>query len=66
MTSSSALGGRRTVRVWFGQHIIAMYTAEPALAARYESAMRSRFAGLRVTNQLVGTTAVAPQAGDKG
>lgn len=42
--------GRRRVRVWFGSHAIATYVAEPALAARYEAAMRRRFAGLRVTN----------------
>ena len=41
---------RHRVRVWFGPHKIAEYTAEPALAAQYEAAMRRRFAGLRVTN----------------
>ena len=41
---------RRRVRVWFGSHPIADYTAEVPLANRYEQAMRRRFAGLRVTN----------------
>ena len=45
---------RRRVRVWFGEHVIAQYVAEAPLAARYEQAMRSRFAGLKVTNDLLG------------
>lgn len=45
--------GRRRVRVWFGDHVIADYCAEPALAARYAAAMERRFAGLRVTNDPV-------------
>jgi hypothetical protein len=40
---------RRTVRMWFGDHIVAEYVAEPPLATRYERAMRRRFAGVRVT-----------------
>jgi hypothetical protein len=44
---------RRCVRVWFGEHVIARYVAEAALAERYEHAMRRRFAGLRVTNDPV-------------
>ncbi|MGL5810669.1 MAG: hypothetical protein ACRCYQ_12050 [Nocardioides sp.] len=43
--------GRRRVRVWFGSHVIAEYKAVPQLAARYEDAMRRRFAGLRVTSE---------------
>jgi hypothetical protein len=45
---------RRRVRVWFGEHVIAQYVAEAPLAARYEQAMRRRFAGLRVTNDILG------------
>ncbi|MFK4083436.1 hypothetical protein ACI2LF_04965 [Kribbella sp. NPDC020789] len=45
---------RRRVRVWFGEHVIAQYVAEASLAARYEQAMRRRFAGLKVTNDLLG------------
>jgi hypothetical protein len=41
---------RRRVRVWFGEHVIADYSAEPDLAERYAVAMSRRFAGLRVTN----------------
>lgn len=40
----------RQVRVWFGSHVVAEYEAAPQLAARYENAMRRRFAGLRVTS----------------
>lgn len=40
----------RRVRVWFGENVIASHVAAPAIAARYEQAMRRRFAGLRVTN----------------
>ncbi len=39
----------RRVRVWFGEHVIADYTAEPATALRYQAAMTRRFASLRVT-----------------
>lgn len=67
MTATSvAPGNQRIVRVWFGPHIIATQTAEPALAARYEGAMRRRFAELRVTNQLVGDAKVAPPSGAEG
>jgi hypothetical protein len=45
---------RRRVRVWFGEHVIAQYVAEAPLAARYEQAMRRSFAGLKVTNDLLG------------
>ncbi|GAA0574296.1 hypothetical protein GCM10009534_05230 [Kribbella sandramycini] len=34
--------------------MIAQYVAEAPLAARYEQAMRRRFAGLKVTNDLLG------------
>ncbi|GAA3084070.1 hypothetical protein JOF29_004408 [Kribbella aluminosa] len=37
------------VRVWFGEHVIAQYSAEEALADRYAAAMRRRFACLKVT-----------------
>lgn len=40
---------RWRVRVWFGDHPIADYSAELELAARYAAAMKSRFAGLRIT-----------------
>jgi hypothetical protein len=46
----TATAERRRVRVWFGEHVIADYNAEPALAERYAAAMQRRFAGLRVTN----------------
>ncbi|TCC46546.1 hypothetical protein E0H75_26155 [Kribbella capetownensis] len=39
----------RRVRVWFGEHVIADYTAEPAKALRYQAGMTRRFASLRVT-----------------
>jgi len=39
----------RCVRVWFGEHVIAEYTAEPETAMRCQAAMTRRFASLRVT-----------------
>jgi hypothetical protein len=44
---------RHRVRVWFGKHVIAQYVADPPRAAHYEQAMRRRFAGLQVTNDLL-------------
>jgi hypothetical protein len=53
---------RRRVRVWFGEHVIAQYVAEAPLAARYEQAMRRRFACLRVTNDVLGAASPSPEA----
>ncbi|RZU13966.1 hypothetical protein EV645_4826 [Kribbella rubisoli] len=39
----------RRVRVWFGEHVIADYTGEPADALRYQAGMTRRFASLRIT-----------------
>ena len=39
----------RRVRVWFGEHVIADYTAEPTSAIQYQAAMTRRFASLRIT-----------------
>jgi hypothetical protein len=44
---------QRHVQVWFGSHVIASYTAEPALAERYAAAMDKRYPGLKITNELV-------------
>lgn len=41
----------RLVRVWFGRRLIASYVADAERAARYEQAMRRRFAACRVTNE---------------
>lgn len=49
-TTSEAPTGRRRVRVWFGEHVVADYNAEPEMANRYAAAMSRRFASLRVTN----------------
>lgn len=50
--AAPALGAPlRQVQVWFGSHVVAEYAAAPHLAARYEDAMRRRFAGLRVTSE---------------
>lgn len=49
-TAAIETSQRRHVRVWFGEHVIADYRAEPDLAERYAHAMSRRFAGLRVTN----------------
>ena len=43
----------RHVRVWFGQHVIASYVADPESAKRYAEAMDRRYAGLKVTNDPV-------------
>lgn len=51
---------RRHVKVWFGSHVIAQYIAEPSLAERYAEAMGRRFAGLKVTNDLVPVSSPAP------
>ncbi|WUS71051.1 hypothetical protein OG394_28665 [Kribbella sp. NBC_01245] len=52
MTAGTELAEpRHRVQVWFGSHQIAVYVAPPVIAARYEAAMRRRFAGLRVTNE---------------
>ncbi|GAA1696397.1 hypothetical protein GCM10009745_48060 [Kribbella yunnanensis] len=39
----------RCVKVWFGEHVIAEYTAEPEAAMRYQAAMTRRFASLCIT-----------------
>lgn len=38
------------IRVWFGEHVVATYVAEPDEAARSAEAMGRRFAGLVVTS----------------
>ena len=43
----------RRVRVWFGEHKIVEHVADAVDAARFEAAMRRRFASLRVTNEPV-------------
>ncbi|MDX6291517.1 MAG: hypothetical protein QOH50_592 [Kribbellaceae bacterium] len=43
----------RRVCVWFGEHKIVEHVSEPMFAARFEDAMRRRFASLRVTNDPV-------------
>lgn len=43
----------RRVRVWFGEHVIADYTAEPAEAIRYQACMTRRFVSLRITIESV-------------
>jgi hypothetical protein len=53
---------RCRVRLWFGDHPIADYRAEPALAARYAAAMARRFPSLQVTNEQITTPADAPWA----
>jgi hypothetical protein len=53
----------RRVRVWFGEHVIADFTAEPADALRYQAGMTRRFASLRITIEPV-TVAVDDDAAD--
>jgi hypothetical protein len=45
----------RRVCVWFGGHKIVEHVAQPDYAARFEAAMRRRFASLRVTNEPLAT-----------
>jgi hypothetical protein len=40
---------RRRVRVYFGRHVVAEYSADERLAEQYAYAMRRRFRGLQVT-----------------
>ena len=56
------LGDRVRVRVWFGEHQIAAYSAAPAAADAYAAATRDRFGGLTVTvdNDLTGTEQPMP------
>ncbi|WBQ03408.1 hypothetical protein [Kribbella sp. CA-293567] len=42
---------RVVVRVCFGEHVIATYVADPALATRYAQAMERRFHGLQITTR---------------
>jgi hypothetical protein len=44
---------RRHVKVWFGQHVIGEYVADPDAAARYAAAMDRKFAGLKITTDVV-------------
>jgi hypothetical protein len=48
MTATGAVT-RRLVRVWFGQHVLAEYQADAALAARYAAAMGRTFTGVTIT-----------------
>ena len=50
MNAQSTDTGQQWIRVWFGEHVLADYAAEPAVADRYAEAMRQRFMGLRVTS----------------
>jgi hypothetical protein len=43
----------RMVSVWFGEYKIVEHVADPDYAARFEAAMRRRFASCRVTNEPV-------------
>jgi hypothetical protein len=48
------------VRIWFGDHLVVEYAAEPERAHQYAEAMRRRFAGLRVTVDTASVAEVAP------
>ena len=41
----------RRVCVWFGDHKVVEHVSAPDDAAKFEAAMRRRFASLRVTNE---------------
>lgn len=55
MSTITAVVERRRVRVWFGEHAIVDFIAEPELAERYAAAMRRRFISLQVTNDSLGS-----------
>ncbi|MFI5735201.1 hypothetical protein ACIA49_34130 [Kribbella sp. NPDC051587] len=42
--------------MWFGDHVVADYSAEAELAERYAEAMARRFAGLKVTSDPIPVT----------
>jgi hypothetical protein len=48
-TATGVLTKRRRVRVWFGSHVIADYSAAADVADDYVTATERRFAGLKVT-----------------
>lgn len=48
MTSLPAVSERCRVTVWFGEHLVMSYSAEPAAAEDYAQSMARRYAGLRV------------------
>lgn len=50
MSTDTAETQRQWVRVWFGEHVLADYAAEPAVANRYAEAMRQRYMGLKITS----------------
>jgi hypothetical protein len=52
-TLTAASPPYRRVCVWFGEHKIVEHISEPDFAARFEAAMRRRFASLNVTNEPV-------------
>jgi hypothetical protein len=52
---------RSRVQVWFGNHPIAHYCAEPTLAARYAAAMGRRFPSLQITNEPISEPAEPQQ-----
>ncbi len=60
--NSATLPSRCRVRVWFGDHPIADYCAEPALAERYAAAMGRRFPSLHVTNEPIAAPAQPQQS----
>ncbi|MFG1905823.1 hypothetical protein [Kribbella sp. NPDC048928] len=49
MTTETTGGGRKMVRIWLGDHLIAEYAAEPDRASRYQRVMTPKFTGLRIT-----------------
>jgi hypothetical protein len=60
MTGHAPGPHRARVRVWFGDHVIADYSAEVERAERYATAMSRRFAGLTITTEPVPDDEVAP------
>lgn len=63
-TTAERAASAHRVCVWFGEQKIVDHVVEPAHAARFEAAMRRRFASLRVTKEPATVPAVIPDADD--
>lgn len=61
MATSTEPAPRGRIRVWFGNHPIADYCAEAAMAARYAAAMGRRFPSLNITNEPISEPAEPQQ-----
>jgi hypothetical protein len=54
MTVTGAVSDRHQIWVWFGEHLLAQYTADAEVATRYAVAMNRRYCGVLVTTEPIG------------